>query len=60
LVGINFVNRDGWRKDIVHISVAITVSCLINSSLDFTGMALLLVLSDKPPAQQLPIPTLFK
>jgi hypothetical protein len=60
LVGINFVNRVGWREDIVHISVAITVRCLINSSLDLTGMALLLVVSDKLLAELLPIPMLLE
>jgi hypothetical protein len=48
MVGINFVNRGGWRDDIVLLSEAITVSGLINSSLNLSGGALIQSLSDKP------------
>jgi hypothetical protein len=40
LVEIYFVNRGGWRGDIAHLSEAITVSGLINSSLNPSGKSL--------------------
>jgi hypothetical protein len=52
LVGIYFVNRGGWRDDIVLLSEAITVSGLINSSLNPSGRILVrtkfIGLLDKP------------
>jgi hypothetical protein len=41
LEGINFVNRGGWRDNIVRLSEAITVSGLINSTPNPSGASLL-------------------